>query len=87
MNLVENFALAMSGGIIASSLLMSVIGYERSALTRKSASAFSGIGTGVGVAMFIYYGVSKHNLIESILTGSIIAITVGLATFIRNKQK
>ncbi|MEP7134033.1 MAG: hypothetical protein ABI904_03780 [Chloroflexota bacterium] len=87
MNLVNSFMLAISGGLIVASILIAKIGFGRSVLSRKTATIMSGVGVGIGIVIFIYYGVSNHNLGESVLTGIIIAITVGFATFIRNKQK
>ena len=87
MNFVSSLMLSLSGGIIVGSVLMSMIGYKRSALSRTAASVFSGVGVGIGVVIFTYYGVSNGDMIGSILTGIIAAVFIGFASFIRNKRK
>jgi len=85
-NLVSSFMLFMSGGLTVASILMAKIGFDRSVLSHRVAAIMSGVGSGIGTVIFIYYGVSNHSLGESVLTGIIIAIIAGFATFIRNKQ-
>lgn len=85
MNLVSSFMLVVSGGLIVAAVMMSRIGYDRSVLSRRTAALYSGVGVGVGVCIFIYYGVSSGNLIESVLTGAIVAVTVGISTYNRYK--
>jgi hypothetical protein len=85
MDLLINMALAVSGGLVVGSIILSMIGLKRSVLSRKSASVLSGVGAGVGGAIFIFYGVSNGDLLESIIVGMIGAVIVGFSIFISSK--
>ncbi len=62
MNLLKSLILFLGGGLIASSVILSKIGLNRSVLSKKSAAVISGIGAGIGTAIFIFYGVSNGDL-------------------------
>lgn len=85
MELLRSVALSVSGGIVVGSILIAKIGLSRSALSKKSAAALAGIGAGTGVGIFIFYGVSNGDLVGSVLTGIIIAFTVGFAAIIPSR--
>jgi hypothetical protein len=85
MNLPTSIALVISGGLIASSLILAKIGLSRAILSRKAASALGGIGAGCGVGIFIYFGVSKGDFLGSVFTGIIAAITIGTVILIPSK--
>jgi hypothetical protein len=85
MKLWNSIVLTMSGGLIVASIILSQVGLDRSALSRRAASLIAGIGTGVGGGMFIFYGVSNGDYVGSIITGTIVAIIVGLSFLIPNR--
>jgi hypothetical protein len=85
MNIMNSSALAISGGLVACSIILAKIGLSRSVLSRKVASAIGGIGAGTGVGIFIYYGISNSDLVGSIITGAISAITIGLVILIPSR--
>ena len=85
MNITSGIALVVSGGIIASSIILARIGLRRSVLSRKAASTLGCIGTGIGIIIFIFFCVSNGDLFGSIVTGTIAAITVGMVILIPNK--
>jgi hypothetical protein len=85
MNLLKNMALAVSGGLVVGSIILSMIGLSKSVLSRKSASVLSGVGAGVGCGIFIYYGVSNADLLDSIIVGIIVAVIGGFSIFISSK--
>ena len=85
MELFSSFMLSLSGGIVVVSILMSKIGYDRAALSRKAAAMMSGLGVGIGCGIFTYYGVSNGDFIGSIITGIIAAFSVGFANYISYK--
>jgi hypothetical protein len=82
MNLVNDFALMLSGGIIAGSILLSEIGFRRSALSRKGGAIFSGIGVGIGCGIFIFYSIGKGDLIGSIFVGIVATITTVVTAYL-----
>jgi hypothetical protein len=85
MNLVKNVALVLSGGLIVGSILLSKIGLTRSVLSRRGSAILSGVGVGLGCAIFIYYGVSSGDLIGSIFVGIVAAVVSGFILFIYRK--
>jgi len=86
MDLIKNMALAISGGLVVGSIILSMIGLMRSVLSRKSASVLSGVGAGVGGAIYIFYDVSNSDLLESIIVGMIGSVIVGFPIFISSKR-
>ena len=85
MNITASIALFVSGGLVASSIIMAKIGLSRSVISRKVASVIGGMGTGIGVGIFIFYVLSNGDFLGSIITGVIVAITVGLVILIPNR--
>ena len=85
MNLWNSIVLGFSGGLVASSIILAYIGLSRSALSRRMASLIGGVGSGVGVAMFVFDGVSNRDLLGSAITGMIVAVTVGLIILTPNR--
>ncbi len=85
MSLSKSLFLLLSGGLIASSIMLSKIGLSRSALSKSSASVLSGVGAGAGTAIFIYYGVSNGDLLGSIIVGIVTAFTVGIVVRIPSR--
>ncbi len=86
MDFVSSLALLISGGLIVGSLILSRIGIERSVLSCKNASIITGIGSGIGAGLFIYFGVSHHDLGGSIFVGLVSAFTLGLTIFLMSKK-
>ncbi len=87
MNLLNSFALFISGGLVVGSIMLSYIGLSRSVLSRRSAAVLSGVGVGIGGGLFIFYGVSNRDLLRSILVGIISAVTVGITIYVKFNLK
>jgi hypothetical protein len=87
MNLLNSFALFISGGLVACSIILSYIGLNRSVLSRRSAAVLTGVGVGIGAGLFIFYGVSNRDLLGSILVGIISAVTVGITIYVKFNSK
>ena len=85
MTLGKNLILLFSGALIAGSIILSKIGLNRSVLSKKSAALLSGTGAGIGILIFIFYGVSDGDLIGSLIVGIITAFVVGAAVIIPSK--
>lgn len=86
MSVVQQFGLLLSGGIIATSVALSWIGYSRRALTYRAAVAFTGVGVGVGGAMFLYFGVSGGDLAGSTIAGIVGGVTAAVVAGARFKH-
>jgi len=85
MKIFDSFVLALSGSLIATSIILAKVGLNRSALSRRSASLLAGLGAGMGNCVFIYYGVSSHDFVGSLITGIITAMVVGFAILFPTK--
>ncbi len=85
MKIINSLALFVSGGLVASSIILAKIGLSRSVLSRRAASLIGGLGTGIGISLFIFFGVSNGDLIASIITGAIAGITIGLVILVSNR--
>jgi hypothetical protein len=82
MDLISNFALLVSGGLIVGSILLSKIGFERRVLSKRAASGIAAVGVGVGGGIFIFFGVGAGDLGESIYVGTVAAIVTGFICLI-----
>jgi hypothetical protein len=85
MNILHNFVLSMSGALVVGSILIAKIGFSKFILSRMNAAILAGTGAGIGVGTFVFYGVSKGDLIGSIITGIIMAFVVGFSIVIPSR--
>lgn len=81
-----NLALLLSGGIIASSVIISHLCITRSIFSLRTGAIVAGVGAGTGVCIFIYFGISSRDLVGSIIVGIIAAMTIGLTIYTYHKK-
>jgi hypothetical protein len=82
MELLSNLTLLLSGGLIVGSILLSKIGFEKHVLSKRAASGIAAVGVGLGGGIFIFFGVGKGDLVESIYVGSVAAFVTGLISLV-----
>ena len=85
-NLVTSLILATSGALIVASILTAYNGFKQSVLSRKAAAYIAALGAGIGVGLFIYFGVSNRDLFGSVCTSFIAAIVIRLAAYFWKKE-
>ena len=81
MNVEKSIVLFMSGGIAVGSIMLSRIGFMRSSISRRGAAILSGIGVGLGSGVFIFYGISNGDFIESLYVAIIAGVVAGITAY------
>jgi hypothetical protein len=82
MNQLDIYAIALSGAIIASTIILAQQGYARSYLSRQGAVFLTSIGVGIGLGIFVYFGLSQGDLMGSIFVALVSTLIAGITASI-----
>lgn len=79
MTQMRDLALALSGALIAASLLIATIGRSRLVLSPRAAAIISGLGVGLGTGAFVYLSLGGRDLLASAILGLVLGGAAALA--------